>query len=98
MKKTALIALALIGTAVALSFTTDKGAELRRDAARGSKKLRKRIRKQAAAAGENVGDFAQRLLADLSGLAGDIRDRGAELLHAGEEEAQTAKKKARRFF
>lgn len=98
MKRTSLIALALIGIAVTLAFTTDKGKEYRDDAARGSKKLRKRVRKQAKAAGMDVAEFAASLAGSIAGFAHDARDKSQELIEDGTDATKSALKGLRKKF
>ena len=52
MKLSTIITLALVGTAITLLFTTEKGAEYRYTAMDGAKKLGKKIRRQAEAAAD----------------------------------------------
>lgn len=98
MKRTSLIALALIGIAVTLAFTTDKGKEYRDDVAKGSKKLHKRIRKQAKAAGMDVAEFAAGLAGSVAGFAHDARDKGESLLEDGTGATKSALKGLRKKF
>lgn len=98
MKRTSLIALALIGLAVGLSLTTDKGKEYRDDVARGSRKLRKRLRKQAKAAGMDVADFAASLVGQVASLAHDARDKSQELVEDGTDATKSALKGLRKRF
>jgi gas vesicle protein len=98
MKRTTLIALGLIGVAVALSLTTDKGKEYRDDVARGSKKLSKRLRKQAKAAGMDVAEFAASLAGQVVGYAHDARDKSQELVEEGTDATKSALKGLRKRF
>ena len=98
MKKTSIVALALIGIAVTLAFTTDTGKEYRDDVARGSKKLRKRIRKQAKAAGMDVAEFAASLAGSIAGLAHDASDKGQELVSEGTDASKSLLKSLRKRF
>ncbi len=92
----ALAAFLLIGTAAVLTFTTDRGARIRRDTAKGSKKLAKRLRRQAEAAGEDVGDFAQRLVGSLTHAADRSQDR--DELSSVSELRERAEKKGRKWM
>jgi gas vesicle protein len=98
MKRTTLIALGLIGVAVALAFTTDKGKEYRDDVARGSKKLSKRLRKQAKVAGMDVAEFAASLVGQMAGFAHDARDKGQDLVDDGTDATKSALKGLRKRF
>lgn len=98
MKRTSLIALALIGIAVTLAFTTDTGKEYRDDVARGSKKLKKRLRKQAKHAGMDVAEFAASLAGQVAGFAHDARDKGQELVDGGTDATKSALKGLRKRF
>ena len=96
MKKTSIVALALIGIAVTLAFTTDTGKEYRDDVARGSKKLSKRLRKQAKVAGMDVAEFAAGLVGSLTGYANDARDKGQELAEDGADASKSLLKNLRK--
>ena len=98
MKRSSLIALALIGVAVGLALTTDKGKEYRDDVARGSKKLKKRLSKQAKAAGMDVAEFAASLVGQVAGFAHDAREKGSELLDEGADAGKSALKGLRKKF
>jgi gas vesicle protein len=98
MKRTSIIALALIGVAITLAFTTDKGKEYRDDVASGSKKLRKRLRKQAKAAGMDVAEFAASLVGQVAGFAHDTYDKSQDLVDDGTNATKSALKGLRRKF
>ncbi len=98
MKRTSLIALSLIGIAVTLALTTDKGKEYRDDVAKGSKKLRKRIRKQANAAGVDVAEFVADLVGQVAGFAHDARDKSESLIEDGTDATKSALKGLRKKF
>lgn len=91
MKLAPIIALACIGTAAVLLFTTDKGKKIREDIMDEAEDWGDKIGKFVEDTGVNVKDLQKRLKKELVTLSDDAKDKILSILDEGGKKAKNVK-------
>jgi len=79
------MALLAIGAAVVLLFTTDKGKKIREDISDKAGDLGDKLGDLGSKSMEQFQDMRQKLMDELEGLAGDVRERVMSILDEAKE-------------
>lgn len=91
MKLAPILALACIGTAVVLLFTTDKGKKIREDIMDEAEEWGEKLGKLAEDTGVNIKDMQKRLKKELVTLSDDAKEKILSILDEGGKKAKNVK-------
>lgn len=92
MKLTGLLAFAAIGTAVGLLLYTDKGKELRKNAAEGATDWSKKLNKLFVKTGNELADLKDKLTEEVEGLSNEARKKILDILEEGDKATHSVKR------
>ena len=91
--KTKFLVFAVIGAAIALALTSEKGEEWREDLMDDAKKWKKKLNKLAGDTSDQLADLKDVVSKEIVGLGSDARDRILAILDEGTSKAKSAKNK-----
>ena len=91
--KTKFLVFAVIGAAIALALTSEKGEAWREDLMDDAKKWKKKLNKLAGDASDQLADLKEVISKEVTGLGSDARDRILAILEESTGKAKSAKNK-----